>query len=101
VIATIEPPCGVPAHRMGRWEDEVLGIWWCPDCHEEIWVREGTDAGEEPAEDVRPLRPEGAAVPVRSTVQDRGDGAGASRDRAWRDSAAGARLWHLIVEAFR
>lgn len=108
---TIEPPCGVPAHRMGWWDDEVLGIWWCPDCHEEIWVTEEADddaeavgVGSTPAgaEDAR--RGGAADVPVvRDPAADRGDAAGASGDRAsagWRDEPGGARLWHLIVEAF-
>lgn len=34
------PPCGVPGHEGGRWENVVLGIWWCPGCGEEIWVTE-------------------------------------------------------------
>lgn len=29
-------PCQVLGHTKGFWEDDVLNIWWCPDCHEEI-----------------------------------------------------------------
>lgn len=43
MIGMIDPPCGVPAHRRGRWENVVLGVWYCPDCGEEIWVTEGVD----------------------------------------------------------
>lgn len=33
-----EPPCGVPGHDRGWWEDDNRGIWWCPDCGEELWL---------------------------------------------------------------
>jgi hypothetical protein len=111
VTGTIDPPCGVPSHRMGQWEDVVLGIWWCPDCGEETWL---TDGGEDADEDagrasggVRAGGSEGAAVlELRSGPADGGDAAGASGDRApgdgfgWGDRPGGARLWHLIADAF-
>jgi hypothetical protein len=116
VTGTIDPPCGVPAHRLGRWDDEVLGIWWCPDCHEEIWVTEGADderlgAPEPERGSVARLgetagnRRGAAALPgLPGDPADRGDAAGAPGDRApadgWRDSDGGARLWSLILEAF-
>lgn len=101
MIGTIEPPCGVPAHRMGRWEDVVLGIWFCPDCGEEIWVTEGVDGADwdqETASAVaRAVRPGGAAVPaLPEAVPDGGDAAGAHADRAPGEGIA--RIWHLIVE---
>ena len=32
-----DAPCGHPDHTRGHWENDVLGIWWCPDCGEEIY----------------------------------------------------------------
>lgn len=93
---------------MGRWEDVVLGIWWCPDCGEESWPAEGMH-GDVEGQDagVRRSGSRGAALPVvRAAAPDGGDVAGASRDRApgdgvgWRDRDGGALLWHLIVDAF-
>lgn len=114
MTGTIDPPCGVPAHRMGRWEDVVLGVWWCPDCGEETWVTEGVD-GEQRSDD-RTAPPAGAgtvgarrpgAVPVpdlRDGAAEPGHYASAPGNRApgvgWRDRDGGARLWSLILEAF-
>lgn len=33
-----EPLCGVVGHIHGSWEDDELGIWWCPDCGDELWL---------------------------------------------------------------
>lgn len=30
--------CGVPGHEDGHWQDEKLGIFYCPDCGTEIYV---------------------------------------------------------------
>lgn len=32
------PPCGINGHTRGHWEDDLLKIWWCPDCGTEIWL---------------------------------------------------------------
>ena len=88
---------------MGRWVDVVLGIWWCPDCGEEIWVTEGVDGGgwsEHHGEGVGADGPSEAAVPgVSGVPEDAGDDAGASSDRARADAAA-VRAWQLIVDRF-
>ena len=30
------PPCEVPGHTRGSWEDDQARIWWCPDCGDEM-----------------------------------------------------------------
>jgi hypothetical protein len=98
---------------MGRWVDVVLGIWWCSECGEEIWVTEGVDddaadqRGTEGGVDASVASRHPVGLPgVRADAADGRAPAGASVARApgdgfgWRDREGGSHLWQLILEAF-
>jgi hypothetical protein len=100
-------------HDGGRWDDVVLGIWWCPECKTEIWATEGVDDDEQPT-DASPLaaqkakasgvsgRFRRARVALAAAGRRRRCGC-IGRSRIRDEGGATARaapLWSLILEAF-